>query len=186
MHLVVCACTHTPHIHCTAHTLHTPGSALGRRRLYPLIQSQHYTAVPNSQQKTPARRRTFCFCICHALGYKEHFTSRSRRAVVSVHGALSRAETEGQQQHARVFCRIRTADSIWDSENAENFPLSFFLIMPPPLTRRFVQEVCVSGGLAPFDEVSIAFRGPMKLHNIAWYEGTTDETLERTSGWTRG
>eukprot|EP00752_Nemacystus_decipiens_P008859 g7905.t1 len=48
------------------------------------------------------------------------------------------------------------------------------------------QEVCVSGDLAPFDEVSVAFRGPLNLYNIAWYEGTADETLERTTTWTRG
>lgn len=47
------------------------------------------------------------------------------------------------------------------------------------------QEVCVSGDLVPFDEVSVAFRGPMNLHNIAWYEGSADDTsLERTSRWT--
>lgn len=48
------------------------------------------------------------------------------------------------------------------------------------------QEVCVSGGLAPFDEVSVSFRGPMNLYNIAWFEGTADGTLERTTSWTPG
>ena len=48
------------------------------------------------------------------------------------------------------------------------------------------QEVCVSGDLAPFDEVSVAFRGPLNLYNIAWYEGTADDTLERTTAWTKG
>lgn len=48
------------------------------------------------------------------------------------------------------------------------------------------QEVCVSGDLVPFDEVSVAFRGPLNLYNIAWYEGTADETLERTTTWTQG
>ena len=43
----------------------------------------------------------------------------------------------------------------------------------------------MSGDLAPFDEVSVAFRGPLNLYNIAWYEGTADETLERTTTWTR-
>lgn len=49
-----------------------------------------------------------------------------------------------------------------------------------------LQEVCVSGSLAPFDEVSVAFRGPMNLHNIAWYEGSATETLERVSSWAPG
>lgn len=44
----------------------------------------------------------------------------------------------------------------------------------------------MSGDLAPFDEVSVAFRGPMNLHNIVWYEGTADETLQRTSSWSSG
>lgn len=48
------------------------------------------------------------------------------------------------------------------------------------------QEVCVTGDLAPFDEVSVAFRGPMNLHNIAWYEGTAEGILEQTSSWTPG
>lgn len=46
-----------------------------------------------------------------------------------------------------------------------------------------VQEVCVSGDLAPFDEVSVSFRGPLNLYNIAWYEGTSDGTLKRTTSW---
>ncbi|CAM9665667.1 unnamed protein product [Pylaiella littoralis] len=48
------------------------------------------------------------------------------------------------------------------------------------------EEVCVSGDLAPFDEVSVAFRGPLNLYNIAWYEGTAERTLERTTTWTPG
>ncbi|CAM9809445.1 unnamed protein product, partial [Ascophyllum nodosum] len=48
------------------------------------------------------------------------------------------------------------------------------------------EQVSVSGELAPFDEVSVAFRGPMNLYNIACYEGTADGTLERTSKWTPG
>lgn len=42
----------------------------------------------------------------------------------------------------------------------------------------------MSGPLAPFDEaVSVAFRGPMNIHNIAWYEGERG-ALEKTSTWT--
>ncbi|CAM9986296.1 unnamed protein product, partial [Ectocarpus sp. 13 AM-2016] len=48
------------------------------------------------------------------------------------------------------------------------------------------EEVCVTGGLAPFDEVSVSFRGPMNLYNIAWFEGTADGTLQRTTSWTPG
>lgn len=44
----------------------------------------------------------------------------------------------------------------------------------------------MSGDLVPFDEVSVVFRGPLNLYNIAWYEGTADETLERTTAWTPG
>ncbi len=46
------------------------------------------------------------------------------------------------------------------------------------------QDVSVSGPLSPFDEgVSVAFRGPLNLHNIVWYEGTKD-SLTKTSSWT--
>ncbi|CAM9119621.1 unnamed protein product, partial [Ectocarpus fasciculatus] len=46
------------------------------------------------------------------------------------------------------------------------------------------EEVSVSGTLAPFDEaVSVAFRGPMNIHNIVWFEGETD-SLSKTSAWT--
>lgn len=46
------------------------------------------------------------------------------------------------------------------------------------------QDYAVSGPLAPFDEdVSVAFRGPMNLHNIAWFEGEKD-SLTKTSSWT--
>lgn len=55
-----------------------------------------------------------------------------------------------------------------------------------PVNSFVLQQVCVSGDLAPFDEVSVAFRGPLNLYNIAWYEGTADETLERTTTWTPG
>lgn len=49
----------------------------------------------------------------------------------------------------------------------------------------FEQEVAVSGPLAPFDEpVTIAFRGPLNLHNVVWYEGTADD-VSQTSTWTR-
>lgn len=42
----------------------------------------------------------------------------------------------------------------------------------------------MSGPLSPFDEgVSVAFRGPMNIHNIAWYEGERD-SLGKTSTWT--
>ncbi|CAM9655367.1 unnamed protein product [Discosporangium mesarthrocarpum] len=45
------------------------------------------------------------------------------------------------------------------------------------------EDVCVSGSLAPFDEeVSLVFRGPMNIHNIAWYEGD-ESSLTRTSRW---
>lgn len=48
----------------------------------------------------------------------------------------------------------------------------------------FLQEVAVSGPLAPFDEpVTIAFRGPINLHNLVWYEGEAD-LVEQTSSWT--
>lgn len=49
-----------------------------------------------------------------------------------------------------------------------------------------LQQVCVSGDLAPFDEVSVAFRGPLNLYNIAWYEGMTDGPLDRTTSWVPG
>ncbi|CAM9758145.1 unnamed protein product [Pylaiella littoralis] len=46
------------------------------------------------------------------------------------------------------------------------------------------EDYAVSGPLAPFDEdVSVAFRGPMNLHNIAWFEGEKD-SLTKTSSWT--
>ncbi|CAM9227153.1 unnamed protein product, partial [Ectocarpus sp. 12 AP-2014] len=46
------------------------------------------------------------------------------------------------------------------------------------------EEVSVSGTLAPFDEaVSVAFRGPMNIHNIVWFEGEAD-SLSKTSAWT--
>eukprot|EP00752_Nemacystus_decipiens_P009999 g8915.t1 len=46
------------------------------------------------------------------------------------------------------------------------------------------KDVTVSGPLSPFDEgVSVAFRGPMNIHNIAWYEGERN-SLDKTSTWT--
>ena len=53
-----------------------------------------------------------------------------------------------------------------------------------PAVHRRRQEVSVSGSLCPFDEdVAVAFRGPMNIHNIVWFEGSTD-SLSRTSKWT--
>ena len=87
----------------------------------------------------------------------------------------------------RVFRRVsEAAGLIWDIENAENFRHPSKALPNSLILVHLFQEVCVSGGLAPFDEVSVAFRGPLNLHNIAWYEGTADETLERTSLWSRG
>lgn len=38
--------------------------------------------------------------------------------------------------------------------------------------------------MSPFDEdIAIAFRGPMNIHNIVWFEGEAD-SLTRTSKWT--
>ncbi|CAM9230570.1 unnamed protein product, partial [Discosporangium mesarthrocarpum] len=48
------------------------------------------------------------------------------------------------------------------------------------------EEKCVSGDLVPFDEeMSVVFRGPMNIHNIAWYE-EEDGSLKRTSMWNPG
>ncbi|CAM9623568.1 unnamed protein product, partial [Scytosiphon promiscuus] len=48
------------------------------------------------------------------------------------------------------------------------------------------EQVCVSGDLVPFDEVSMVFRGPLHLYNISWYEGSADGNLDRTTSWARG
>ncbi|CAM9199787.1 unnamed protein product [Choristocarpus tenellus] len=46
------------------------------------------------------------------------------------------------------------------------------------------EATCVSGALAPFDEeISLAFRGPLNIHNIAWYEGEAT-SLMLSSRWT--
>ncbi|CAM9096280.1 unnamed protein product, partial [Hapterophycus canaliculatus] len=46
------------------------------------------------------------------------------------------------------------------------------------------EDVSVSGPLSPFDEgVSVAFRGPMNIHNIVWFEGEAS-SLSKTSTWT--
>lgn len=49
---------------------------------------------------------------------------------------------------------------------------------------RDLQELTVTGPLAPFDEgVSVVFRGPMNLHNIVWYQ-ERNSSLAKASSWT--
>ena len=47
-----------------------------------------------------------------------------------------------------------------------------------------LQDLAVSGPLAPFDEgVSVVFRGPMNLYNIVWFQ-EKDGSLDKASSWT--